>query len=100
MNVARKTDPLTSWAAGFEAKDRAKGVRTVILSALRVFGPLTHDDLVEAVNRVQPASPSGVRTRTKELVRDGIVEAVPDMVSKSRLGRTSLLWRTVKGAKP
>lgn len=91
----RNTDPYTSWAAGFEAQDRARQIRVVVLSALRNFGPMTHDDLIEAVNRVRPVSPSGVRTRTRELVDEGLVEPVPNMVSKSRMGRTSLLWRAV-----
>lgn len=91
----RNTDPFTSWAAGFEQEGRAQGTKVVILSALRVFGPLTHEDLYDAVNRVRRVSPSGVRTRTRELVDEGLVERVPDMVSKSRMGRASLLWRTV-----
>lgn len=91
----RNTDPLTSWAAGFEAQDRAKQIRVIVLSALRNFGPLTHDDVIEAVNWVRPVSASGVRTRTRELVDEGLVQRVPHMVSKSRMGRTSLLWEAV-----
>lgn len=93
--ITRNTDPITSWAAGFEAQGRAKETKVIILSALRNFGALTHDDLIDVVNRVRPVSPSGVRTRTKELVSDGLVEACPGMVAKSKLGRTSILWRAV-----
>ena len=91
----RNTDPFTSWAAGFEAQDRAKQIRVIILSALNAFGPQTHDDLIQMVRAVRPVSDSGVRTRTRELVDEGLVQQVPGMVSKSRMGRASLLWQTV-----
>lgn len=91
----RDTDPYTSWvAARINAQYQMK-VKGLIFSALSNFGPMTHDQLIEAVNKVRPASDSGVRTRTAELVEDGMVERVPDMFAKSRYGRASLLWRTV-----
>ena len=92
---ARSTDPHTSWAAAqFTADDQT--LRRLIYSALDAFGPITHDDLIELVNRVRPASQSGVRTRTRELVDEGYVEAVPKMVARSRYGRSSLLWQVVR----
>lgn len=95
MRRARATDPWTSWAATFATEGADRKLRTVILSALRAFGPMTHEDLIQIVEAVRPASPSGVRTRTSELVRLGLVEAVPDMQARTRYGRTSLLWRAV-----
>lgn len=92
---ARATDPYTSWAAAQESQGDLN-IRNLVFYALDFYGPLTHDQLIEAVNRVRPCSPSGVRTRTRELVDEGHVEAVPDMVAKSRYGRASLLWRAVK----
>lgn len=94
----RDSDPATSWFAAFEQtnptiKLRVKGA---IVAALKTFGPMTHDQLVDVVNTVRPASPSGVRTRCAELVEEGLVERHPTMVAKSRYGRASLLWRVVQ----
>lgn len=92
----RGTDPFTSWAAAYEQRlGKRTRLKQLAFSLLEDFGPMTHDQLIEAVNRVRPASPSGVRTRVSELVEDGLVEQVPDMVSRSALGRTALLWRVV-----
>lgn len=93
---ARATDPFTSWAAACEATGIDPKIRLIVKHALESYGPLTHDQLIEVVNRVRPVSPSGVRSRCHELVEEGIVERVPDMVAKSRYGRASLLWRVVK----
>lgn len=92
--VARRTDPITSWAATWADSGDPK-LRNVILSALETFGPLSHDQLIDLVGAVRPVSPSGVRTRTHELVGLGLVERVPDMQTRSRFGRTALLWRAV-----
>lgn len=92
----RDSDPHTSWAAAWGTAGTAYRLRAVIHAALADFGPLTHDDLIGIVNRVRPASPSGVRTRVSEMVEDGLVEAVPGMVARSALGRTALLWRLVE----
>lgn len=92
----RDTDPITSWIASLENNGIRPLLRYVILRCLETYGPMTHDQLIEVVNRSRPASPSGVRTRVSELVEDGVVERVPDMVAKSRYGRASLLWRVVK----
>jgi hypothetical protein len=98
---ARTTDPVTSWAAARNANpDLDQSLRSVILSALSCFGPQTHDDLIEIVSVLRPCSPSGVRTRTKELVDLGELERVPDMVAKSRYGRASLLWQVVPEGSP
>lgn len=93
----RDTDPFTSWAAAYEQRlGKRTRLKQLVFSILESFGPMTHDQLIEAVNEVRPASPSGVRTRVSELVEDGLVEAVPGMVSRSALGRTALLWRLVE----
>jgi hypothetical protein len=95
MRGVRNTDPWTSWVASLE--DRHDLVmRDVVWSALRNFGPMTHDQLIEAVNRVRPASPSGVRSRCAELVELGFVEQHPTLHAKSRYGRVSLLWQVVR----
>lgn len=96
----RDTDPFTSWAAAYRDHSEDTRLKSVIWSALSQFGPMTHDQLIECVSHIRPASPSGVRTRTAELVEMGLVEAVPDMISKSRYGRDALLWRVVLCQQP
>lgn len=96
----RDTDPFTSWAAACANEGLRPQLRLYIKHALETYGPMTHDQIIEVVNRVRPASPSGVRTRVSELVEDGIVEQVPDMVSRSALGRTALLWRVASVSQP
>lgn len=94
---ARNSDPHTSWAAAYQADpDADRTLQATVLSALINFGPMTHADLVELINRARPASPSGVRTRVRELVDAGKVEACPHMIAKSEYGRASLLWRAVR----
>lgn len=93
---ARATDPFTSWAAACKGEGIDPGIRLIVKHALEVYGPLTHDQLIEVVRQVRPVSDSGVRTRVRELVDSGHVEQVPDMIAKSRYGRASLLWRVVE----
>lgn len=92
---ARATDPLTSVLATYQDIGD-EPLRIIIYTALMHGGPMTHDQLIETVRVFRPASDSGVRTRTRELVDAGEVERVPDMVAKSRYGRASLLWQVVK----
>lgn len=89
----RDSDPFTSWAAAYRNQSEDTRLKSVIWSALSQFGPMTHDQLIECVSHIRPASPSGVRTRTAELVELGLVEQVPGIVSRSALGRVALLWR-------
>jgi predicted ArsR family transcriptional regulator len=92
----RDTDPYTSWAAARLAVTTSWRLQPLILVALRDFGPMTHDQIIDVVRAVRPVSDSGVRTRVSELVEQGLVERHPNMQAKSRYGRTSLLWRVVQ----
>ncbi|GAA4680162.1 hypothetical protein [Nocardioides nanhaiensis] len=86
----RRTDPDTSHEAAAQAVTRRERIRDAVLATLRDLGPMTHDDLAA---RIPWASPSGVRTRTSELVTDGLVEAVPNHSGKSGMGNRARLWR-------
>ncbi|MCY4726730.1 winged helix-turn-helix domain-containing protein [Nocardioides sp. STR2] len=87
----RASDPDTSHEAAAKAVTIRPRIREQVLAALTDHGPMTHDDLMVHVS----ASPSGVRTRTSELVHDGLVEAVPDNAGTSGLGNRARLWRAV-----
>lgn len=60
---------------------------------------LTHDDIERAYMRglsrghYSLATDSGIRARTAELVKAGLVERIPDRLGKSRTGRRAALWR-------
>lgn len=95
MRHARATDPWTSIAATYQDFGD-EPLRVVIYTALMHLGPLTHDQIIAAVRHVRPASESGIRTRVRELVDAGAVEAVPNMQAKSKYGRVSLLWQVVR----
>lgn len=60
---------------------------------------MTHDDIERAYmrglsrGRYTLATDSGIRARTAELVKAGLIERIPDMLGKSRTGRRAALWR-------
>jgi hypothetical protein len=65
-------------------------------------GPLTHEQLVSAYNQRALtetdwplAAVSSIRTRCNELLKDKLVEPVPDQVGSSSMGNKALLWRAV-----
>lgn len=96
MRLVRNTDPATSWSAAAEQTDeKRKTIKDIVLEVLHQRRtPMTHDDLIIEINQHwRPVSPSGVRTRVKELVYEGKVEAVPGRMAKSVMGRDALLWR-------
>lgn len=67
---------------------------------------LTHDDIERAYmrglsrGRYTLATDSGIRARTAELVKAGLVERIPDTLGTSRTGRRAALWRlTTEGGR-
>ena len=94
MPIARLTDPKTSHEA-------AQSVRNISATKLVILDLLTRsftdEDLIDRFySRVEVglaplASPSGIRSRRAELVRDGFVEAVG--FAKTASGRNTLVWR-------
>lgn len=105
--TARRTDPGTSHAAAASISPRKMStVRSRVLALLNGAravknGGLTHDEIIAEYKGHAlrlgwpPASDSSIRTRCKELWRDGEVELVEDSAGKSRFGRDALLWRAV-----
>lgn|GEM_PF-775588 len=100
--LARRGDPATSHAAAAKQPQRSPLIRAAVLEVLTEDGPATHDQIVARYNRriahgagYPAASASSIRTRTKELVRDGQVEQVPDAVGRSSMGQPAHLWRAV-----
>lgn len=101
----RRTDPDTSHEAAAKAIVHRPRIRDAILRLLDAAGEdgMTHDDMILSLNDLHrdhpqawpPGSPSGVRTRTSELVTDGLVAAVPDHAGRSGMGNRARLWRAV-----
>lgn len=101
--LARRGDPATSrHAAAKQTRNRCAVIRAAILEVLTEGGRATHDQIVARYNRAiargadyPAASASSIRTRTKELVRDGLVEQVPGERGRSSMGGPANLWRAV-----
>jgi len=100
--LARRTDPATSRIAAARQPARSPLIRAAVLEVLTEDGPATHDQIVARYNRriaqgadYPTASASSIRTRTRELVRDGKVEQVPDARGRSSMGGPANLWRAV-----
>lgn len=100
----RTTDPDTSHQAAAKAVANRPRIRDCVFAVIAEAGPagITHDALVVAYHRKMaqihgwpPASASSIRTRCSELVRDDLVESVPDHVERSALGNRARLWRAV-----
>lgn len=98
----RNTDPGTSRAAAAVAVTRRPRVRDAVYHVISEDGPLTHDDLIAAYRQRALtiagwpwAADSSIRTRCSELVRDRMVEAVPDHLGSSRMGNSAVIWRAV-----
>jgi predicted ArsR family transcriptional regulator len=92
---ARNTDPTTSHAAARTVRrTQSARIRAVILHLLRDHGPQTDAELADAYDSLPGGpgvSPSGLRTRRCELVRQGLVV---DSGGRVRLesGRTAIVW--------
>lgn len=99
--VARRTDPGTSWAAANSiSAERIRISQMVILDILCKYGPATDGQIWDCLNRPLFAnylrfSPSGARTRRKELVDKGLVKNSGETVlTTSR--RKSIVWEAVE----
>ena len=102
---ARHSDPATSRAAAASVKtNTVKLLRAGILNVLE-DNPhgltdeelhLKVDDLLFRDNLVMSVSESSLRTRRRELVDIGMVEAVPDEKGWTDAGRPCHIWRLAK----
>jgi len=93
----RLTDPLTSHDAA--DKVRVSRVKRLVLMALRVWGSACHEQIYADLERNgYRTSPSGVRTRCKELVEWGWVEDTGRTVTLAS-GNKSMVWQLTKGGR-
>lgn len=107
--LARATDPATSHAAAAKVRPLRTTVRSRVQAILAATAAgrngMTHDEIIAAYRRYSlrlgwpSASDSSIRTRCKELERDGLVQRVPTedgaALGRSRFGRPSVRWRAV-----
>lgn len=96
---ARNTDPFTSHeAAARLPSEKIRLSQSAVWRFLRRHGPMTDSELVERYNGDVLQSPSGLRTRRKELVQKGlVVDSGKTVVLPS--GRKSIVWKAVLGVK-
>jgi hypothetical protein len=88
---ARRTDPATSHeAAESLSSDRLRASQNAVLAFLRRHGAMTDIDLVERYDGLAQ-SPSGLRTRRKELVARGLVVDTGSWV-RTPSGRRATVW--------
>lgn len=100
---ARSTDPITSHeAAGALTDDVLRASQADVLAVLRDLGEASDAELVEAYQlrsrwadedqvKVRPQSPSGIRTRRKELTTAALVADTGKRVTMPS-GRRAIVW--------
>jgi len=94
--VARSTDPQTSWeAANSVTRFSITKTRAAILRVLTNEGPLTDEQIAEQLADLSHTSPSGLRTRRKELVNAGMVRDSGQR-KKMSSGRSAIVWELHK----
>lgn len=89
---ARSADPDTSHAAAASlAPDKIRLSQHAVLRHLRRHGPMTDTEMVDSFDGKIYQSPSGLRTRRKELVDRGLVI---DTGKRETLesGRSATVW--------
>lgn len=89
---ARRTDPSTSHAAAAAVQDLS-AQQSLVLKVLREIGPSTDEALADywQTNDVSSISPSGLRTRRRELVEHGLVEDTGQL-ALTVAGHSSIVW--------
>jgi hypothetical protein len=92
---ARRGDPYTSHAAAASLpSDKIRASQEAVLAVYRRFGPMTQPQLLEryAADGSLPAqSPSGLRTRSSELVALGLLRDSGRWAVLPS-GRKSIIW--------
>lgn len=89
--TARISDPTTSHDAAASVTNYIS-VQHAILDVVARWGPLTDEAIADHVSRLpMKTTPSGLRTRRKELVELGMLRANPRKVRIST-GRLSTRW--------
>lgn len=89
--VARSTDPGTSWAAADSVTSETITRTKKAILRLLAITPMTDEEIAERINPQDFTTPSGLRTRRRELVDEGFVS---DTGKKVRLesGRFAIVW--------
>ena len=91
FRLARTGDPWTSHTAA-AAVDRVRESQAAVLSVLRGRGPMTDEQIALALDRAGVVmSPSGARTRRKELVDQGLVVDT-GRTALTRSNRHTIIW--------
>lgn len=92
--ITRWSDPATSLQAAATI-DLTKSQK-VVMSAFRVNNNMTDDELIAQVARLGlTLSPSGCRSRRKELVEMGLLRD-SGVKGKTASGRFTIVWELVK----
>ncbi len=93
---ARLTDPETSrMAARSVSEERLRTSQKIILDALEHFGEMTDEEIYEFMVGFHQISPSGARTRRKELVDLGLVRD-SGLRGLTPSGRQSIKWEVAQ----
>ena len=99
LATARCSDPVTSHeAAGSISEEHTTKVQENILGLLRSRGALDFESLIEAYWGEYPGghpSEQSIRTRTRELVRKGLVRDSGRKVRTWR-GRAAIVWEATE----
>jgi hypothetical protein len=96
LPVARATDPPTAHEAGRHATRPVKlrAAHAAVLTLYRMHGPMADHELIAKAHRSSLAdarqSDSGLRSRRKELVAAGLVQAIRHSLTPS--GRKTIVW--------
>lgn len=92
----RRNDPDTSWdAAVSQAPDKTRRLYVAIHRVLLARGPMTDDELLHSFDTLRfTHTPSGVRSRRKELAEAGWVRDTGDK-RPSNAGSPSIVWAAV-----
>lgn len=89
---ARHGDPETSHQAAASVRD-LRATQWVVLSILRRFGPCSDEQIADhAATEGVMQSPSGMRTRRRELVDLGFVIDSGER-TRTEAGRNTIVWR-------
>lgn len=89
---ARNSDPATSHAAADSlSSDKIRRSQLAVLGFLKAHGPMTDTGLVERYHQTPMQSPSGLRTRRRELTDKGLVYDTGERVVLDS-GRKSIVW--------
>jgi len=82
----------TSLAAARRMREIDKGLREKALEVLRARGPMTADELAEAMGEL----PGSIRPRLSQLNTSGLVEATGSR-RPNKQGNPMIVWRAKKG---